>query len=78
MTTAESIALLRASREAAGEVQSGRPNMALQKRDPLRLDRYDALYPGFMTSLRGARSMSQLGALEITVHPYCMLVTLIS
>lgn len=51
MTTAESITLLRASREAAGEVQSGRPNMALQKRDPLSSDRYDALYPGFVTSL---------------------------
>jgi hypothetical protein len=69
VTTAESIALLRASREAAAELQNGRPNMALQKRDPLSLDRYDALYPGFVTSLEVDRA-SQLRALGITVHPY--------
>jgi hypothetical protein len=45
------------SRGAAGVVHSGRPNMALQKRDPLNLNRYDALYPGSVASLEvdGAR-----------------------
>jgi hypothetical protein len=39
------------SREAARVVHSRRPNMALQKRDPLNWNRYDALYPGSVASL---------------------------